>query len=82
MSLTRLELEYFTAFSKLEMELSPGINVLVGTNGTGKTHVMKVCYTACDAYKKNVRFADKLLHVFLPSGRALGRLCQTPTRQL
>ena len=74
MPLTRVELEHFTAFSKVEIDLSPGINVLVGANGTGKTHLLKVCYVACDAYRKEARFADKLVDVFLPSGRALGRL--------
>jgi len=74
MPLTRVELERFTAFSKLELDLSPGINVLVGANGTGKTHLLKVCYVACDAYWKKVRFADKLVDVFLPSHRAIGRL--------
>ena len=74
MPLTRVELERFTAFSKLELDLSPGINILVGANGTGKTHLLKVCHVACDAYWKKVRFADKLVDVFLPSGRVIGRL--------
>ena len=75
MGLTRVELERFTAFSKLTLDLSPGINVLVGANGTGKTHIMKVCYAACDANKNGgKRFADKLVDVFLPSGRSIGRL--------
>lgn len=74
MGLSRVELECFTAFSKLTLDLSPGINVLVGANGTGKTHFMKVCYAACDAYKTDGRFADKLVRVFLPSDRSLGRL--------
>ena len=50
MAITRLQLENFTAFESLDMELSPGINVLVGANGTGKTHIMKVCYAACDCF--------------------------------
>lgn len=75
MGLTRLQLERFTVFSKLDLEFSPGINVLVGANGTGKTHIMKVCYAACDAYRNGEsRFADKLIGVFLPSGRSVGRL--------
>ena len=72
--LTRIELERFTAFSKLALDLSPGINVLVGANGTGKTHIMKVCHAACEAYRKGDRFADMLTRVFLPSGRSIGRL--------
>ena len=42
MGLTRVELENFTAFRSLKLDLSPGVNVLVGANGTGKTHLMKV----------------------------------------
>ena len=51
MTLTRVRLERFTAFEELDLELSPGINVLVGANGTGKTHLMKVCYAACEVSK-------------------------------
>ena len=72
--LTRVKLEQFTAFSDLDLKLSPGINVLVGANGTGKTHLLKVCYAACDVSKTNESFAEKLVRVFLPSGRAIGRL--------
>ena len=39
MTLTRVRLQRFTAFENLDLELSPGINVLVGANGTGKTHL-------------------------------------------
>jgi ABC-type lipoprotein export system ATPase subunit len=74
MTLTRVELEDFTAFSHFRLDLSPGINVFVGENGTGKTHLMKVCYAACDVSTSKTRFADKLVRVFLPSGRAPGRL--------
>ena len=74
MALTRVRLERFTAFDHLDLELSPGINVFVGANGTGKTHLMKVCYAACDVSKTGASFPEKLVEVFLPSGRALGRL--------
>lgn len=40
----RLELENFTCFAKAEMDFSSGINVFIGENGTGKTHVLKVLY--------------------------------------
>ena len=73
--LTRLNLKRFTAFEKLDLDLSPGVNVLVGANGTGKTHLMKVAYAACDITTKgDIGFVDKLVRVFLPSGRAPGRL--------
>ena len=79
MTLTRVKLKRFTAFSNLELELCPGINVLVGANGTGKTHLMKVLYAACDSSKTDVHFAEKLMRVLLPSGRFLGRLVRRQT---
>lgn len=74
MPITRLKLERFTAFEALDFIPSPGINVLVGANGTGKTHLMKVAYAACDVSKTQLAFAEKLIRVFMPSGRSLGRL--------
>ena len=76
MTITKVKLESFTAFDGLEVELSPGINALVGANGTGKTHLMKVCYAACDVSKTGMAFGEKLGKVFLPSGGDLGRLAK------
>ena len=39
-----LRLQNFTCFKDCEMTFSPGINVFVGENGTGKTNVMKALY--------------------------------------
>ena len=39
-----LRLKNFTAFAAAEFEFVPGVNVFVGENGTGKTHVMKALY--------------------------------------
>jgi energy-coupling factor transporter ATP-binding protein EcfA2 len=47
-----LYLKNFTAFEKAYFEFCPGINVLIGANATGKSHVMKVIYTllkVCEA---------------------------------
>ena len=74
MTLTQVNLKSFTAFSDLSLDLSPGINVFVGANGTGKTHLMKVCYAACEASRPDVLFMEKLVRVFLPLGRRPGRL--------
>ncbi|MEZ4958721.1 MAG: AAA family ATPase [Saprospiraceae bacterium] len=40
----RLELENFTCFGKVAMDFSPGINVFIGENGTGKTHLLKALF--------------------------------------
>ena len=74
MTITRLKLQRFTAFEDLDFKPSRGINVLVGANGTGKTHLMKVAYAACDVSKTGDNFAEKLTRVFMPSGRSIGRL--------
>jgi len=74
MSISRLKLEHFTAFEKIDLYLSRGINVFVGANGTGKTHLMKVAYAACDISKTGKNLAEKLTRVFMPSGLAIGRL--------
>ena len=74
MTITRMKLQRFTAFEELDFKPSRGINVLVGANGTGKTHLMKVAYAACDVSKTGNNFAEKLNRVFMPSGRSIGRL--------
>lgn len=74
MTITRLKLERFTAFKSLDLKPSPGINIFVGANGTGKTHLMKVAYAACDVSKTKEDFTKKLVQVFLPSGNSIGRL--------
>ena len=74
MTITRLRLQRFTAFEDLDFKPSRGINVLVGANGTGKTHLMKVAYAACDVSRTGNNLAEKLTRVFMPAGRSIGRL--------
>ena len=79
MTITRVKLENFTVFESLDLEPSPGINVLVGANGTGKTHLLKVCY-ATRTFSSNVLLENsvwKLLRVFLPSGKSYERLIKS-----
>ena len=73
-SVTRIKLDQFTAFDSLDLRPSSGINALVGANGTGKTHIMKVAYAACEATKDHVHFAEKLTRVFMPAEGHIGRL--------
>lgn len=41
-TIKRLRLKNFSAFSDVDFKFSEGINVLIGKNGTGKTHLMKL----------------------------------------
>ena len=81
MTLTKVKLQKFTAFEDLTVGFSPGINAFIGANGTGKTHLMKVCYAACGAFKPDDIFKDRLLGAFLPSSRWLHRLVKQPALQ-
>jgi recombinational DNA repair ATPase RecF len=57
----------FTAFNELKIKFSPGINIFVGENGTGKTHILKAAYSACAIVKSKGDFAEKINNVFYPS---------------
>lgn len=72
--LEKIKFEKFTAFERLEVKFSPGINIFVGENGTGKTHILKAAYAACDIAKSKGGFAEKINNVFYPSGKQIGRL--------
>ena len=72
--LEKIKLEKFTVFEKLEVTFSPGINIFIGENGTGKTHLLKAAYAACDIAKSKSDFAEKINNVFYPSGKQIGRL--------
>jgi len=72
--LEKIKFERFTAFERLEVKFSPGINIFIGENGTGKTHILKAAYAACDVAKSKSGFAEKINNVFYPSGKQIGRL--------
>ncbi|MEQ1590559.1 MAG: AAA family ATPase [Gallionella sp.] len=73
--LTALKLENFTAFEKLEVNFSPGINVLIGTNGTGKTHLLKLLYSSCSITEDSeATLSTKLIRNFRPFEDRIGRL--------
>jgi predicted ATPase len=66
-----LSLKQFTTFSDATFEFSPGINVLIGENATGKSYLMKIIYTllkACETASNGNKFKDildtQLHHVF------------------
>lgn len=47
MSIKSAHLQNFTVFEEMQIHFSKGINVVIGTNGTGKTHLLKVMYGIC-----------------------------------
>ena len=80
-----LELKNFTVFNSLALDLSPRVNVIIGENGTGKTHLLKAAYSLCsgvplkskpeaseDEFKAEL--TAKLLRHFMPLEDKLGKL--------
>ena len=82
----KLRLSKFTVFDSLEIDFSKGINVIVGENGTGKSHLLKAAYAMCSGNNKIVErgtsedgelaehLTDKLVKLFLPLDEKLGKL--------
>ncbi len=84
-----LEVRSFTVFPRAKFEFAKHLNVIVGENGAGKTHILKLAYSSLAASfeegRKQVnavptksvlqpRLAEKLVSVFRPE--SLGRLAQ------
>lgn len=72
-TLVSARLRNFTVFSDVEFQFAAGLNVLVGVNATGKTHLLKLLYASHEASHEHLNFADKLAGVFVSDGR-LGKL--------
>lgn len=74
MAIKRIQLENFTVFENLDINLEAGMNVLIGENGLGKTHIMKLLYSATQAAKHDVSFSQKTVKVFMPDNSSIQRL--------
>ena len=87
--LTSIGFTNFTVFSRASFEFSPGLNVIIGENGSGKTHVLKLAYSIISVSSKGKKeggianptkaylqtaVANKLNNVFKPD--ELGRLAR------
>ncbi len=87
--LKSLHLTNFTVFSDAQLEFGKDLNVIVGENGSGKSHALKAAYSAIAVSAAGARnglgdllskaqletaLADKLQRVFRPD--ALGRLAR------
>ena len=47
MKLKKVYLRNITVFPGLELELSEGVNIIIGENGSGKTNFLKILYYTC-----------------------------------
>jgi len=51
MAIKSIEISNFTAFDHIKCDFSPGVNLFIGENGTGKTHLLKILYAITNTYK-------------------------------
>lgn len=85
-----LKLKNFTVFRDLDIDFSPKINVVIGENGTGKTHLLKAAYClgAVGSLHRNnpetdelaTDFSTKLVALFLPLDDRIRGLCRHGVR--
>lgn len=84
----QLILKNFTTFDNkgITVEFSPKINVIIGENGTGKTHILKAAYCLCagatlfknksdiNEDELKVALTTKLIRLFMPLDDKLGKI--------
>lgn len=84
MALKSLRLRDFSVFADATFELCPGLNVIIGENGTGKSHAMKAAYSLLRVAPRRgmphdpgsflIHLRDKLKGVFRPKDDDVTRL--------
>jgi len=91
----KLSIENFTIFRSLSGQPHAPLNVIIGENDTGKTHLLKLLYAivrSLEEYQKKsvgtpspqfaMNLAKKLQWVFLPQNMELGHLVSLGTNRL
>lgn len=82
--ITHLTLKNFVAFTDLAIDFSPGINIIIGENGTGKTQLLKAILALCGAEARTEdageQLARKLCRLYHPLSGQVGELRRAGTR--
>ncbi|MDO5155152.1 MAG: AAA family ATPase [Eubacteriales bacterium] len=74
MKITQVKVENYTVFQSEKFVLGDAINVFIGENGTGKTHLMKLMYSASQAADTRASFSNKIVRTMLPDDYNISRL--------
>ncbi|MCL2015654.1 MAG: AAA family ATPase [Defluviitaleaceae bacterium] len=82
MAIKSIELKNFTVFEDFKCEFSPRINVLIGENGTGKTHLLKVLYAFCNTSTRDYSLPVELGRLFNSNPTIKGILNRNPNEDI
>ena len=72
MKIKQCLIENFTVFQKQEIEFCPGINVIIGANGTGKSHLLKILYAMTQSITGEKSVPDKNKYPVKPQNLLIG----------
>ncbi len=77
--LKQIKLQNFTVFKSTNIEIADGLNVIVGENGSGKTHLLKLGYLISTIWEEQVKnknllskeeierhISNRLMNIFKP----------------
>lgn len=82
--ISKLHLKNFIAFADLSIDFSPGINIVIGENGTGKTQLLKavLALSGAEAHGEQAdeQLARKLCRLYHPLSGQVGALRRAGTR--
>ncbi|GAA0510020.1 AAA family ATPase [Pigmentiphaga daeguensis] len=82
--ISKLHLKNFIAFTDLSIDFSPGINIVIGENGTGKTQLLKAILALSGQEARgeaaDKQLARKLCRLYHPLSGQVGGLRRAGTR--
>lgn len=82
--ISSLQLKNFVAFTDLAIDFSPGINIIIGENGTGKTQLLKAILSLCGpearTEQSGEQLARKLCRLYHPLSNQVGELRRAGAR--
>ena len=74
MYIDNIKLENYTVFDDISMSFCDGINIFIGENATGKTHLLKLLYSACQSNRMDIDFGHKIVLTMRPDDFRIARL--------
>lgn len=60
MNIKSTNIKNFTVFDDFQLNSDSGINIIIGNNGTGKTHLLKSLYAVCES----INIINKNMHPY------------------